>query len=84
VVQEISQSKSGATWYILFSEDPGPNGPRGAVKAKTAAEGLDRASLEALVGSKVRITGTLSITRSGSLQRPEIPVTDRSAITPIE
>jgi hypothetical protein len=84
VVQEISQSKSGATWYILFYEDPGPNGPRGAILAKTAAEGLDRASLEALVGSKVRITGTLSITRSGSLQRPEIPVTDRSAITPIE
>lgn len=84
VVQEIGQSNSGATWYILFSEDPGPNGPRGAIKAKAAGAGLDRASLEALVGSKVRITGTLSITRSGSLQRPEIPLTDRSAIMPIE
>jgi len=84
VVRSIGTSGSGTTVYILFSENPGRNDPRGAVSAANAGEGLDRESLEALVGSKVRLTGTIRITRIGGLQRPEITISDRHAIQLIE
>jgi hypothetical protein len=84
VLRGFDESKSGKTLYLLFSENPGRNDPRGTVPPQASGDGLDRRSLEALVGSKVRITGTVRVTRIGGLQRPEIPITERAAIQPVD
>ncbi len=80
VLRGIAESQSGNTLYLLFSENPSRNDPRGAVSSEASGEGLDRRSLEALVGSRIRITGTVRVTRIGGLQRPEIPISERTAI----
>lgn len=84
VLRSIGTSESGKTLYLLFSENPGRNAPRGTIPPRHAVDGLDRPSLEALVGSKIRITGSVRVTRSGGLQRPEIPLTERAAIEPVD
>lgn len=80
VLRSIEASKSGKTLYLMFSDNPGRNDPRGAVTLRHAKHGIDRESLKALVGKKVRITGTVRVTRNSGLLRPEIPITKRAAI----
>ena len=84
VVRSIGSSQSGRTLYIQFSESPSRDEPRGAVALGAAAEGLDKAALDALVGSKVRITGQVRVQRIAGLQRPEIQIADRRAILLVE
>ena len=84
VLSSIRGSQSGKTLYLLFAEKPGRNDPRGTVPPRHARDGLDQPSLEALVGSKVRITGTVRVTRVGGLQRPEIILTASSSIRRID
>ena len=84
VLRGIGESQSGKTLYLLFSQNSGRNEPRGTVPPHVSGEGLDRHSLEALVGSPIRVTGTVRVTRIGGLQRPEITITERAAIRPVD
>jgi hypothetical protein len=82
VVRKIEASQSGRTLYVLFSDNPGRNDPRGAVEPDS--DGYDITSLEALVGHKVSITGKVRVTRTAGLSRPEIHIDGRESIRKID
>ena len=80
VVERLDRSGEGKTIYLIFRENPGPTAPRGAVLLSRSPD-LTEAGLSALIGKKVRITGTLSENRArGGGRRLEVAIDGASSI----
>ncbi|MEI7928088.1 MAG: hypothetical protein WCH40_06015, partial [Verrucomicrobiales bacterium] len=80
VLLGVGQSNSGKTGYLRFSTDIDPNLVEGKFDKPTKDPGLQDAALTALIGKRIRISGTVEVTRLQNFRRVQVDFPNRAAI----
>ena len=80
VLLGVGQSNSGKTGYLRFSTDVDPNLVEGKFDKPTKDPGLQDAALTALIGKRIRISGTVEVTKLQNFRRVQVDFPNRAAI----
>ncbi len=80
VLMGIGESNSKKTGYLRFTTDLNPNFVEGKFDKPTTDPGLQDEALKALVGKRIRLSGTVEVTQLNRVRRVQIDFPNRAAI----
>jgi len=80
VLMGIGESNSKKTGYLRFTTDLDPNFVEGKFDKPTKDPGLQDAALKSLVGKRIRLTGTVEVTKLNKVRRVQVDFPNRAAI----
>jgi hypothetical protein len=84
VIRSTGSSSSGKSLYLHFGEKPEKNDARIAIPKNGAPADLMEDALLPLIGTKVRVRGTVSLQKGFGLECPHIHIKDRASITELD
>ncbi len=76
----VGESKSKKTGYLRFTTDLDPKFVEGKFDKPTKDPGLQDEELKALIGKRIRISGTVEVTALNKVRRVQVDFPNRAAI----
>ncbi|OYV07424.1 MAG: hypothetical protein CFE26_01045 [Verrucomicrobiales bacterium VVV1] len=80
VLMGIGESNSKKTGYLRFTTDLNPKFVEGKFDKPTNDPGLQDEALKALVGKRIRLSGTVEVTQLNRVRRVQVDFPNRAAI----
>ena len=80
VLMGIGESNSKKTGYLRFTTDLNPDFVEGKFDKPTNDPGLQDDALKALVGKRIRLSGTVEVTQLNKVRRIQVDFPNRAAI----
>ncbi len=80
VLLGVGESNSKKTGYLRFTTDLDPKFVEGKFDKPTKDPGLQDAALKALIGKRIRISGTVEVTALNKVRRVQVDFPNRAAI----
>lgn len=80
VLMGIGESNSKKTGYLRFTTDLDPKFVEGKFDKPTNDPGLQDAALKALIGKRIRLSGTVEVTQLNKVRRIQVDFPNRAAI----
>lgn len=80
VLMGVGESNSKKTGYLRFTTDLNPNFVEGKFDKPSNDPGLQDEALKALVGKRIRLSGTVEVTQLNKVRRIQVDFPNRAAI----
>jgi len=77
---EIAASQSGKTVYLLFAPKSERDAARAGIKVEVAEGDAMKDQLKPFLGKKIRVSGNVDLQQLNGMKRPDIMMTDLSAV----